>query len=377
MPKLKRKLLQLEDKIRLELEKIVKSRTYSSGQVKRAKILLLYNSGEKVTEIAKQMNTNRPLVERCIDKAQAFGPMEALEDLPRKGRNQTITDDAKSWVLSIACQRPADLGYAAETWTYSQLIKHIRANCVCNGYSSLSRIGKGKLNSILSNSNIKPHKISYYLEKRDPEFDIKMASVLCVYKEVEIINASPDKENKLITISYDEKPGIQAIKNIAAQLSPVPGKYSSIGRDYEYKRLGTVSLLAGIDLHNGRVIPLVRENHRSKEFIEFLSILDNMYPKDFQIRIILDNHSAHTSKETQSYLLTKPNRFTMVFTPKHGSWLNLIEMFFSKITRSFLRNIRVNSVKELIERIYSGLEEINNEPVIFRWKYKMDEMNIL
>jgi transposase len=377
MPKLKRKPLQLDEKTRLELERIVKSRNCSSGQVKRARILLLYYEGKKVTEIARQMNTNRPLIERCIDKAQAYGPMKALEDLPRKGRNPKITDDAKSWVLSIACQRPVDLGYAAETWTYSQLIKHIRANCVNNGYSALSRLGKGKLNSILANSNIKPHKVSYYLEKRDPEFEIKMANILCVYKEVEIINASSDKENKLVTISYDEKPGIQAIKNIAAQLQPVPGKYSSVGRDYEYKRLGTLSLLAGIDLHSGKVIPLVKENHRSKEFIEFLTILDNMYPEDFQIRIILDNHSAHISKETQSYLMTKPNRFIMIFTPKHGSWLNLIEMFFSKITRSFLRNIRVDSLNELIDRIYLGLEEINNDPVIFRWKYKMDDMAVL
>ena len=156
-------------------------------------------------------------------------------------------------------------------------------------------------------------------------------------------------------------------------MQPVPGKYQTIKRDHEYKRLGTVSLLAGIDLHTGMVIPVVRERHRSCEFIEFLTELDKKYPVDWKIRLILDNHSAHVSKETTQWLLSKPGRFEFVFTPKHGSWLNMIEVFFSKIARSFLRNIRVESKQELIDRIYKGIEE---KPVIFRWRYKMEEVMI-
>ena len=224
------------------------------------------------------------------------------------------------------------------------------------------------LNGILTRGNIQPHKINYYLERRDPEFESKMATVLHVYKEVSMINTGEIKREKHVTISYDEKPGIQAIKNIAAQLQPVPGKYKTLMRDYEYKRLGTLSLLAAIDLHNGKVIPYVNERHRSKEFIEFLEIIDKEYPPDWKIRIILDNHSSHISKETRKYLLTKPGRFDFVFTPKHGSWLNMIEMFFSKVARSFLKHIRVESKAELKERIYSGIDEINKEPVVFRWK---------
>ena len=95
---------------------------------------------------------------------------------------------------------------------------------------------------------------------------------------------------------------------------------------------------------------------------------------DWIIRIVLDNHSSHISKETQKYLKTRPNRFHFIFTPKHGSWLNLIESFFSKITRSFLRHIRVDSKEELVNRIYQGIDEINQDPVVFRWRYKMDEI---
>lgn len=229
----------------------------------------------------------------------------------------------------------------------------------------------------LDKAPLQPHKISYYLERRDPDFEEKMAQVLCVYREVHLLETAPDKDtHKVVTLSYDEKPGIQAIQNIAPDLPPVPGKQKRYSRDYEYKRLGTVSLLAGIDLHSGYILGLVRDRHRSREFIEFLEQTDQHYPKDWKIRIILDNHPAHTSKETQGYLLEHPNRFDFVFTPKHGSWLNLIEVFFSKMARSVLRHIRVQGIDELKTRIGNYLDEVNANPVVFRWKYKMDEVKV-
>ncbi len=371
----KRAALNLLPNVHKELTKITKSRSETVARVRRARIILLYSAGKRISEISGKMKTNRPLIERTVDKALSYGPLQALNDLPRSGRTPTITDDAKNWVLSLACQKPTSFDYAHETWTYNLLIKHIRQHYQEKEHLCLANIGKGRMHAILSKSNLKPHKISYYLERRDPDFDEKMANVLCVYKEVEILNASNAKRTS-VNISYDEKPGIQAIKNIAADLSPVPGKYPSTGRDYEYKRLGTVSLLAGIDLHNGEVVPLVTDRHRSREFKKFLDKLDNNYPKNWKIRLVLDNHSSHISKETQAYLRNKPERFEFVFTPKHGSWLNLIESFFSKIARSFLRRIRVQSKAELVERIYKGIEQINKEPVVFRWRYKMNEVSV-
>ena len=371
-----RKQLQLSDNDMRQLKAYSVSRIESSSVVQRSRIIIDYSVGMTIAEIVRKYGTNRPLVERTVDKAIEFGPITALNDLPRSGRPSEISDDARAWVISVACDPPTKFGFAAETWTYSALAKYIRDNCTSAGYVSLMKTGKSFLNNVLSKSNIKPHKISYYLEKKDPEFDIKMASVLHVYKEVALINDNNICANKHTTVSYDEKPGIQAIKNIAAQLQPVPNTYSSIGRDYEYKRLGTISLLAAIDLHTGKIIPIIRDRHRSKEFIEFLQELDKQYPEDWKIRVILDNHSSHISKETRAFLKTIPDRFEFVFTPKHGSWLNMIEMFFSKITRSFLRHIRVDSKEELIERIYKGITEINQEPVVFRWKYKMDEISL-
>jgi transposase len=371
-----RRQLRISEEDMKQLEAYSVSRTESSSTVQRSRIIIDYSCGKTIAKIVRKYNTNRPLVERTIDKAIEFGPITALKDLPRSGRPSKITDDARAWVISIACELPTKFGLAAETWTYSALAKYIRNNCTYAGYESLLKTEKSFLNNVLSKSNIKPHKISYYLEKKDPEFDTKMASVLHVYKEVALINDNNICANKHTTVSYDEKPGIQAIKNIAAQLQPVPNTHSSIGRDYEYKRLGTVSLLAAIDLHTGKIIPIIRDRHRSKEFIEFLKELDKNYPKEWKIRVVLDNHSSHISKETRAFLKTIPDRFEFVFTPKHGSWLNMIEMFFSKITRSFLRHIRVDSKEELIKRIYKGIEEMNQEPVVFRWKYKMDEISL-
>lgn len=121
---------------------------------------------------------------------------------------------------------------------------------------------------------------------------------------------------------------------------------------------------------------LVSDTHKSADFIEFLKILDQKYPEGDTIRLILDNHSAHTSKETKKYLATLPRgRFEFVFTPTHSSWLNMIESFFSKMTKQMLKGIRVNSKEELSARIYQYFEEINADPVVYHWTYKMDEIN--
>jgi transposase len=248
------------------------------------------------------------------------------------------------------------------------------------GHPSLTGLSRSKLHRILTQGEIRPHKIRYYVERRDPEFERKMVEILHVYKEVEIVNAGlvegTLKEPSVVTISYDEKPGIQALAPTTPDRPPKPNKFVSHLRDYEYKRLGTVSLLAGLDLHTGRVTEIVSERHTSADFIVLLGKLDEAYPPQTRIRLLLDNHSAHISKETQGWLKLHPQRFEFVFTPKHGSWLNIVETMFSKMARTMLRGIRVTSKQELIDRIHLYFEEINTDPVIFRWKFKMDEIVI-
>lgn len=176
------------------------------------------------------------------------------------------------------------------------------------------------------------------------------------------------RPNPIDTVSVDEKPGVQALGLTAPDLPPVPDKAATLGRDYEYVRHGTVSILAGIDLHSGHIFERVEDRHRRAEFIEWLKDIDAHSPPEAIVRLILDNHSAHISKETLAFLANRPGRFEYVHTPKHGSWLNLIECAFSKMARSFLRHIRVTSVDELKTRIRQGITEMNAAPVVFRWK---------
>jgi transposase len=377
----KRGQLYCSEKDREKLIQISKSKTEEYRKVQRAKIFLQYMDNIPVTEISKNVGLSRESIYSTLDKAFAFGPIAGLEDLSGRGVNAEISDDDKAWVINIACSSPGDFGYAHEVWTYSLLAQHIRKSCEEKGHPRLKNAGKSLVHGILDKAGIKPHKITYYLEKRDERFEEKMAQVLAVYKEIQLINIEEQEDKgehirNHTTISYDEKPGIQAIRNIAAQLLPVPGKHKTVGRDYEYRRLGTVTLLAGIDLHNGMVIPMVENRHRSAEFIKYLKKLITHYPPEWKIRIVLDNHSAHRSKETMKFLETVPGKFEFIFTPTHGSWLNMIEMFFSKIARSFLRHIRVESKEELKQRIYQGIEQINQEPVVFKWKYKIEEEQI-
>jgi transposase len=261
------------------------------------------------------------------------------------------------------------------------LTAHVRQHCVAAGHATLQKLSRSKLHKILHRAGLRPHKIRYYVERRDPAFEAKMAYVLHVYKEIEIINDGLVRgavgELGMVTISYDEKPGIQALALSTPDRPPVASQHPSILRDYEYERLGTVSLLAGLDLHSGRIIETVSDTHKSADFIAFLKKLEGAYPEHQRIRLVLDNHSAHISKETRSYLETVPQRFVFVFTPTHGSWLNLIENQFSKMARTMLRGIRVASKEELINRIHQYFEEINADPVIFRWKYRMDETYIV
>jgi transposase len=369
--------IELTDIERKRLDSLIRSRTEQAQIVQRARILVLKADGMSIDTIADKVGINRKSVMLCLNKFKDGGIENALHDAPGRGRNPEITDEEKAWIINIACEKPWKLGCPAETWTYSKLTEYVNRNAESAGYTRLSTISRMGVRDILEKAEIKPFRIRYYCENRDPEFAIKMHDVLFVYKQIEMQfddqgNLLPFTEEKINTISYDEKPGIQAIATTATDRGPTATN-GNWWRDYEYKRLGTLSLLAGIDLLTGEAIPLVSETHKSSDFIEFLKLLDAKYPKGEIIRLILDNHSAHTSKETRAFLATIPDRFIFVFTPKHGSWLNLIESFFSKMSRQMLKGIRVSSKDELAERIYKYFDDINENPVVFRWTYKMKD----
>ena len=363
--------LTLNDGQMSKLQQLSQSRTAPLREVQRARILCHYHAGETIAGIARALKMTRKSVRKWIDKALAMGADAALQDAYHRPRAPVITEEARAWVVHLACSKPKELGYAAELWTRSLLARHVRREAAQAGHPSLSRAAKATVQRILAEQPLHPERVRYYLERRDPVFAVRIRDVLLVYQEVALQNQAPPagpQRPPIITVSVDEKPGLQAIANTAPDPPPVPGKHPSVARDHEYRRLGTCSILTALDLHQGHVTARVERRHRSREFIALLKDLDQYYPPGCIIRIVLDNHSAHISKETRTFLATRPNRFQYVLTPKHGSWLNIVETLFGKMARTFLRHIRVQSWEELRDRILLGIAEINAAPVVHRWK---------
>lgn len=252
------------------------------------------------------------MIYKCIDKALAAGVQAGLKDAYHRPYAPEISKEAKAWVISVACAKPKGFGLAAELWSISALARYVSGHAEQAGFSRLARAGKSTVWRILDENQLKPHKITYYLEKRAPDFDRKMHEVLMVYKDISLYAEGAVHDgwpNPIYTVSVDEKPGVQALGLTAPDLPPVPGKAPTVSRDYEYVRHGTVSILAGIDLHSGHVFAQVEDRHRSCEFIALLRSIDDYYPPEAIIRAVLDNHSSHISKETMTYLATRPGRF--------------------------------------------------------------------
>jgi transposase len=371
--------LSLTDADTAKLRVMAQSRTEPASRVERARILLAYREDPSFFAVGQILGLHHQTVQRCVERAVAEGPMAALDDRPRPGREPTITIEAKAWLVDLACCKAKEFGYPHELWTTRLLASHAREHGPTAGHACLANLVQGTVCKLLDQEDVKPHKVRYYLERRDPEFAAKMAEVLCVYRQVKILKTAAARAktkpcDAVAIVSYDEKPGIQAIATTAPDLPPVPGAHATFAREHEYKRHGTVSLLAGIDLLSGKVHALVKDRHRSREFIEFLKLLDAAYPAATAIKLILDNHSAHISKETRTWLADQPaHRFEFTFTPKHGSWLNLIEGFFSKLARSVLRHIRVASKQELKDRLMAAVDHFNQNPVVHTWTYKLDK----
>lgn len=374
----------LDNDHKVELEKLSNSGMTPVVIAQRAKILLLKDAGKSAAAIAEEVGVSRHTAELWIKKYRSRPEDASVKDLLNvekgRGRKEEITGEAKTWLISVACTQPKDFGYAAETWTTKALTRHINKTAASEGFDRLATITESGVYRILAKSKIKPFRIQYYCERRDPDFDDKMHNVLLVYKQLEM---QFDEDGNLISfggnevvhvVSYDEKPGIQAIANTSDDLPPTE-EHGTIKRDYEYKRLGTVSLLAGIDLQTGEAIPLVSDTHNSEDYVEFLRKLDAKYPKGDVIRLVLDNLKVHRAKKVVEYLSTVEGRFEFVFTPKHASWLNLVESFFSKMTKQMLKGIRVKSKEELIQRIYTYFDEINAEPVVFHWTWHLDDID--
>lgn len=239
------------------LKELAGSRTAAQREVERASVLLAYAGGKLPTEIWRTLGVSRPTIYKCIDKALATGVGAALKDKYHRPYEPEISEAAKAWVIDLACRKPKDFGFASELWTISALTNYVTTHAVEAGFERLAHSGKATIWRILDAHELKPHRVRYYLERRDEQFERKMAEVLMVYRDVNLYRADAVHDARvqpIYTVSVDEKPGIQALATTAPDLPPVPGKHASMGRDYEYVRHGTLSILAALDLHTGTII---------------------------------------------------------------------------------------------------------------------------
>lgn len=286
-----------------QLESIARSRTAPAGRVERSRILLAYRQDPSFYAVGQTMGLHAQTVQRCIERAKSEGALAALDERARPGKEPTITVEAKTWVVALACRKAKELGYPHEVWATRLLADHARAYGPAEEHSCLSGLAQGTVCKILDAQEVKPHKVRYYLERRDPEFKAKMAQVLCVYREVIVLKkaAAATKKNKpskaVTVISYDEKPGIQAIATTAPDLPPEPGVHPTFTREFEYKRHGTVSLLAGIDLVTGKVHALVEDRHH-------IRVASKQELKD-RIMAAMDHFNENPVVHTWSYKLKK------------------------------------------------------------------------
>src|SRR2546427_1499263 len=196
------------------LTALSRSRTEPARRVERAQMLLAYRENPSFFAVGQSLGVHHQTVERCVERAVAYGPLGALDDRPRPGKEPTITPEAKAWLVSLACDEAKEHGYPHELWSTRLLARHARENAPAAGHESLAHLVQGTVCKILGQEQVKPHKVRYYLERRDVEFEQKMAEVLCVYREVQVLKkaAKSKKPGKPVAIvSYDEKPGIQAI----------------------------------------------------------------------------------------------------------------------------------------------------------------------
>jgi transposase len=197
-----------------ELRLIARSRSEAAGRVERAQMLLAYRKDPSFFAVGRALGIHHQTVQRCVERAARDGALAALDDSPRPGREPVITVEARAWLVDLACRKAKEFGYPHEVWTTRLLAEHARTHGPSAGHACLSDLVQGTVCKILDAEEVRPHRMRYYLQRRAPDFGEKMAEVLCVYRQVKLLKKCPPSEAVAI-VSYDEKPGVQALGTTA------------------------------------------------------------------------------------------------------------------------------------------------------------------
>jgi transposase-like protein/transposase len=328
---------------RATLESLTRSRTAGAGQVERARIVLAVADGAGTTGTADLVGVSRPTVIKWRNRFAQHG-LAGLDDEPRSGRPKTIDDAA---ILAATLDPPPDkLGVTH--WSTRLLAAHLG-------------IGDATVARAWRKYGVKPWRRETFKFSTDPELEGKVRDVVGLYL---------DPPEKAIVLCVDEKSQIQAVNRTAPILPVRPGLPEKATHDY--KRNGTTTLFAALEVATGKVTDECYDRHGKAEFLDFLTKVAKTYPRR-ELHVVVDNYHTHKHDDINRWLAKNP-RVTLHFTPTSGSWLNLVEVFFGIITRQAIRRGSFDSVKQLVTAIRTFIEAWNDRCHPFTWTKTADEI---
>ena len=335
--------LVVSDQDRQTLESWTRSSTVSAGQRERAEIVLAVADGAGISGVARRLGVSRPTAIKWRDRFAAHG-LGGLADLPRSGRPKTI-DDAQIIAATLE-PPPASLGITH--WSSRLLARHLGI-----GDATVARAWRAY--------RIQPWRRETFKFSTDPELEAKVRDVVCLYL------APPENA---IVLCVDEKSQIQALNRTQPILPVRPGLPEKATHDY--KRNGTTTLFAALEVATGSVLDRCYDRHGKAEFLDFLKRVAKAYPHR-ELHVVVDNYHTHKHDDINRWLAKHP-RITLHFTPTSASWLNLVEVFFGIITRQAIRRGSFDSVNALVTAIRTFIDGYNERCRPFTWTKTADEI---
>lgn len=334
------RVTQLKRGDRAVLERWLRARTTPRRIVERARIVLASADGSSGSEICESVGVSRPTVTLWLDRYESDGIEGLAADRPRPGRPKRITAREEAEIIRKTLKEaPSDGGTHWST--------RLMARSAGVHQSTISRLWRAH--------GLKPHQVTYFKLSKDPEFVAKLKDVVGLYL---------DPPKRAVVFAFDEKSQIQALDRTQPGLPLKKGRAGTMTHDY--KRHGTTTLFAALDVKSGKIHHECLPRHRESEFLRFMNGLERQVPKGLSLHVILDNYSPHKTPEVERWLRRHP-RVHFHFTPTSASWLNLVERFFSELTTRQLRRLAVNSVAELEAAIHRYIELRNEAPTPFTW----------
>jgi transposase len=343
------KPLHLTENERRELQQMAQSRTLPAGDVMRSRMILLLADGVSYQKIQDSLDTTAPTIARWKNRFLQHR-IDGLVEERHPGQQPSVrTPKLQAKVLAAIKEGPKD---GSTHWSCRKLARHLH-------------VSKDTVQRILAQADVRPHRLERYMASDDPDFETKAADVIGLY-------LTPPQHAAVFCV--DEKTAIQALDRLDPVLPLSPGRLERHG--FEYKRNGTLSLYAALDVKTGKVQGKTAERHTSAEFVSFLKELIACCNPNQEIHIILDNLSAHKTNQVEEFL-QRNSHVKLHFTPTYSSWLNQVEIWFARLEREVIARGIFTSVKDLSRKLLRYIRVYSKTARPFKWKYSDVRRRIL